>query len=236
MRSNIHVYRRVFARSRIKVTVGNAHFFSDVCADPVGDIFLVHRIRHRIIICVISARSWEIKSYRFSHCSNSVGKLRLFTWVGVWICWVSEIKITCELIMVRSWCHQVCRCKILSLRFSDNCANMRILSLFRTVCFRSHFFLYGRHFLPKLVLLRFWRWFADFKILNLIRWLKIVVSRSWITVISQKFCFNRTSKYGLLIPRIELREIMSSRPRVNVLQHIRKSCILGPLRKGKSSL
>ena len=152
MRSGYWLIWLIFAWSWKQMTVWYAHIPSDISTYPVGNVLLIHRLWLWIAIAEVGAWPREIKTGRFEDRFDSVGELRRFTCLGVRVCGISEVKVTCETVVVRSWCQHWGSIFFLSCWPTNHDTLVEVVWMFRTVSLWSNYFLWGRLLLPNFVL------------------------------------------------------------------------------------
>ena len=85
------------------MTVGHWHISAHICANPVSEILLVHRV----LISVVLSGSWEINAHVFYIRLNTETKFGIFPSitknVACWTWLVFEIKIPEYLVCWRCW-------------------------------------------------------------------------------------------------------------------------------------
>ena len=110
------VFSVVVARSWVKMRVWYSKVPSDIGANPISDVSLVHRVH----IHFVFAWAWHVEVLCARSCLHAEAELGVLARPVIWSSWVSEIEIASDLVVAWPWHSQVLRCLLTDLSvFSD---------------------------------------------------------------------------------------------------------------------
>lgn len=103
----------------VHVTVRNGHVSAHICADPVGDVFLVHGV----LVCVVLSWAWEIDTLVFYIGLYAEAKFRHFPSFVEHVAGgkglILEVEVTKQRVGGGRWSKLICTCFFLAHRLAE---------------------------------------------------------------------------------------------------------------------